>query len=41
MQAAALSLTARLHELATNLWWTWHPEVIAVSAMPGTRPASL
>ncbi len=23
-----MNATARLHDLAFNLWWTWHPEVI-------------
>jgi starch phosphorylase len=23
-----MSPTTRLHDLAFNLWWTWHPEVI-------------
>ena len=23
-----MTATARLHDLAFNLWWTWHPEVI-------------
>jgi glycogen phosphorylase len=26
----AESLSARLHELARNLWWTWQPEVVAI-----------
>src|SRR6266496_3745994 len=24
------SLTTRLHQLASNLWWTWEPEVIGI-----------
>jgi len=28
MDAVVRALVARLHQLATNLWWTWQPEVI-------------
>jgi glycogen phosphorylase len=28
MNAVVRALLARLHQLATNLWWTWQPEVI-------------
>jgi glycogen phosphorylase len=30
MDTVARSLADRLRELATNLWWTWQPDVIAV-----------
>ena len=30
MDAPAASLTMRLHQLASNLWWTWDPEVIGI-----------
>jgi len=28
MDAVVRALVDRLHQLATNLWWTWQPEVI-------------
>jgi len=30
METLAGSLTTRLHQLASNLWWTWEPEVIGI-----------
>jgi len=30
MDTPAASLTTRLHQLASNLWWTWEPEVIGI-----------
>jgi len=30
METLARSLTTRLHQLASNLWWTWEPEVIGI-----------
>src|SRR5881628_2460609 len=30
MQALAGSLTTRLNQLASNLWWTWEPDVIGI-----------
>ena len=29
-ETPAASLTTRLHQLASNLWWTWEPEVIGI-----------
>ena len=30
MSVLAQSLETRLHRLASNLWWTWQPDVIAI-----------
>ncbi len=30
MDTPAGSLTTRLHQLASNPWWTWEPEVIGI-----------
>ena len=30
MDDSTTSLTSRLTDLSRNLWWTWHPEVVAI-----------
>ncbi len=30
MDDTTTSLTTRLTDLSRNLWWTWHPEVVAI-----------
>ena len=32
METLVGSLTTRLNQLASNLWWTWEPEVIGIVA---------